>query len=240
VPRVVLQPCFVLHSRPFRETSQLLELLTRDLGRVGVLARGSRRAGRGSPASQAFHPLAVSWSGRGELPTVTAVEADGRPFLFRGSKIAGALYLNELTMRLLHRGDPHPEIYTAYHQALERLAVPDSTEQVYRVFEKRLLESLGYALELVREAATGKPVDAASRYRYQLGHGPVAIGGDDVAAASSSGEPTVRGHTLLALNDEALVDEGDLAEAKRLMRFVINAQLEGRPLETRQLFRGTR
>lgn len=236
--RVALQPCFVLHGRPYRETSQILELLSRDHGRLGVVARGARRPGRGRGALQPFQPLLVSWSGRGELPTVTGVEGDGPPFLFRGALIAGALYLNELTLRLLHRGDPHPEIYHAYGQALGRLQTAPEAEAVFRVFEKRLLESLGYAPLLTHEGGSGEAVAAERRYRYRPEHGPVAAGEGDPGQAS--GEPLIHGRTLLALAAEHLEDPRDLAEAKRLMRFVINLHLGDRPLETRALFRATR
>lgn len=230
--RVVLAPCFVLHGRPFRENSRILELLSRDHGRLGVMARGSRRAGRGGQPFQPFRPLLVSWSGRGELPTVSAVEAAGLPFILRGERIAGALYLNELILRLLHRGDPHPEIYHAYGEALAQLTAPASTEALFRVFEKRLLEALGYGLILTREANGDTAIEAEADYRYRLDHGPLRA-----PATGTVDEPQVRGRTLLALHREELSMDQELREAKRLMRFVINAHLEGRPLETRQLFR---
>lgn len=230
--RVVLAPCFVLHGRPFRESSQILELLSRDHGRLGVVARGSRRTGRGGQPFQPFRPLLVSWSGRGELPTVNGVEAAGVPFVFRGPRIAGALYLNELILRLLHRGDPHPIIYHAYGEALAHLAAPASTEALFRVFEKRLLEALGYGLILTHEANSDMTIEADADYRYHLDHGPVRA-----PATGIADEPQVKGLTLLALHREELVTDRELREAKRLMRFVINAHLEGRPLETRQLFR---
>ena len=232
--RVVLAPCFVLHGRPFRESSQIVELLTRDHGRVGVVARGARRGGRGGQPFQPFRPLLVSWAGRGELPTVSGVEAAGTPFIFRGPRIAGALYLNELILRLLHRGDPHPVIYDAYGEALRRLAAPASTEALFRVFEKRLLEALGYGLILSHEANSDRAIETGADYRYHLEHGPVRDPGTGMAE-----EPQVSGQTLLALHREELTADRQFREAKRLMRFVINAHLEGRPLATRQLFRST-
>ncbi|MDZ7754301.1 MAG: DNA repair protein RecO [Gammaproteobacteria bacterium] len=233
--RVVLAPCFVLHGRPFRETSQILELLTRDHGRLGVVARGSRGGGKRGRPFQPFQPLLVSWSGAGELPTVTGVEAAGAPFIFRGPRIAGALYLNELILRLLHRSDPHPEIYAAYGEALERLAAPTGTEALFRVFEKRLLEALGYGLILTHEANSDTAIESDTDYHYRLDHGPVRTTGTTGTAALD--EPKVTGRTLLALHREELTAAPELREAKRLMRFVVNAHLEGRPLETRQLFR---
>ncbi len=230
--RVVLAPCFVLHGRPFRESSRILELLTRDHGRIGVVARGARRGGRGGQPFQPFRPLLVSWAGRGELPTVSGVEAAGAPFIFRGPRIAGALYLNELILRLLHRGDPHPAIYDAYGEALARLAAPATTEAVFRVYEKRLLEALGYGLILTHEANSDTAIVVDGDYRYHLDHGPVRDPGTGMAD-----EPQVSGQTLLALQREELTTDRELREAKRLMRFVVNAHLEGRPLETRLLFR---
>lgn len=234
--RVALEPCFVLHGRPFRETSQLVELLSRHHGRLGVLARGSRRPGRRGGPLQPFQPLLVSWAGRGELPTVTAVEADGLPCILRGGNIAAALYLNELVMRLLHRGDPHPDIYAAYRRALAYLVQAVEPEAGLRVFEKRLLEALGYGLVLDRDAADGTPVEPGAAYRYEPDQGPVRV----VAAAPAGAVPVVSGRTLVALDHETLDDDHALQEAKRLMRFLINVHLDGRPLRSRQLFRSGR
>lgn len=227
--RVDLQPGYVLHARPYRETSQLLELVTREFGRVGVVARGVRRRGGGL---QPFRPLLVSWSGRGELRTLVASEGAGSPLGLNGRALLNGFYLNEVMMRLTHRDDPNPGAFEAYHRALVALAGPAPAEATLRVFEKRLLEALGYGLVLDRESATGAPLTPGVRYRYRLEHGPEALAGE---AGEAPG--TVSGATLLALARESLESRVELVEAKALMRPIMAFYLGPKPLASRALFR---
>ncbi len=227
--RVQLHPAYVLHARPYRETSQLLELLTRDHGRVGAVARGARRRGGGL---QPFRPLLVSWSGRGELKTLGHSEGAGSPLGLEGRALLHGFYLNEVMMRLSHRDDPNPGAFAAYDRALVGLAGAAHPEATLRVFEKRLLEALGYALVLEREAAGGAPLDPARRYRYRLEHGPEAA-----AEGAPGNAPEVAGATLLALAREELSEPGARAEAKALMRHVMAYYLGPKPLASRALFR---
>lgn len=229
-----LEPGYVLHRRPWRETSLLLEVLTARHGRLGLVARGARRSrGGGSQAGllQPFVPLLLSWSGRGELATLTGVEAAGRTAWLRGRGLLAALYVNELLMRLLAREDPHPEVHEAYAWVLARLTGPEAGEAPLRIFEKRLLEALGYGLVLEHEADAGAPVRPEALYTYHADRGPMAAG-----VAEGDGLP-VQGATLLALAREALDDPRALREAKALMRAALQPHLGERPLATRALFR---
>ena len=162
--KVVLEPAYVLHHRPYRDSSLLLEMLTSGYGRVALIARGARR-----PKShlhgllQPFQPLFASWSMRGELGTLTAVEGrDGAGP--RGRTLISGFYMNELLMRLLHRHDPHPQLFAVYESALRGLAVtglPASAEQtVLRMYELTLLRELGYGLVLDHEIMGGESIRA--------------------------------------------------------------------------------
>ncbi len=121
--RIEQQPAFILHSRPYRETSLLLECLTRDFGRIGLVARGVRRERTRVPRAllQPLAPIRLGWSGRGELATLTHVEANAAGFDLQGDALLCALYLNELVLRLTPRQDPQPELFTDYLRTLTRL-----------------------------------------------------------------------------------------------------------------------
>jgi len=228
---VTLHPAYVLHQRPYRETSLLLEVLSLDYGRQGLVARGARRPRSGLRGIlQAFRPLLLSWGGRGELMSLTGAEPDGQVRALSGRGLLSGLYMNELLMRLLYRSDPHPELYGSYRAALEALAAPDQEERVLRVFEKRLLEAIGYGLVLTTDAGSGEPVMPERRYRYQVEHGPVMD-----TSGRGTGIP-IAGQTLLALADESMDSPRVLREAKSLMRHVLRVYLGDRPLASRDLF----
>jgi len=226
--RVQLEPAYVLHRRPYRETSLLLEALTRGHGRVGLVARGARgprSAWRG--LLEPFCPLTLSWVGRGELMTLSGAEATGCSPL-QGRGLLAGLYVNELLVRLVPRNDPHPGLYEAYRVTLEALAAELTQEQTLRWFEGRLLEALGYGLALGECDDAGVPIDPARVYRYRIEEGTVQAG-------EGEGFP-VRGATLLGLTREGLADPQAAREVKQLMRYVLQHYLGERPLASRALF----
>lgn len=229
---VDLNPCFVLHQRPWRETSLIVEMFSAHSGRLGLVARGARRAA--SPLRgllQPFVPLLASWSERSELGTLRSAEPDGPALPLSGSHLAGGLYLNELLMRLTHRHDPHPELLSDYREALLGLHENRDIETVLRLFEKRLLGAIGYGLVLERDARTEEPLRARLQYRYLPELGPVEGGGDEAPGLDISGA------TLIALSRERLETDAERSEAKRLMRFLLERLLGPRPLASRMLFR---
>lgn len=229
--RVSQEPAYVLHHYDYGETSLLLEVFTRQQGRIGLIAKGARRPR--SPLRSAlipFQPLAISFSGRGELPTLTAVEASGSATLIGGETLFCGLYLNELLLRLLHRHDPHERLFLSYAQALARLGADLNAEATLRVFEKRLLEDIGFGPVLDHDVQDGNPLQPEVHYRYLPERGPVAAeGGDDEGIG-------IQGASLLALARESLEGEAILAETKRLMRALLARHLGDRPLATRDLF----
>ena len=156
--------------------------------------------------------------------------ADTGPSL-AGRGLLSGFYVNELLMRLVQRNDPHPSLFEAYRAALLGLVAADREEVALRVFEKRLLEAIGYALVLDAEPTTGRAVTPGQVYRYRLEHGPILQGeGVEMGVA-------VNGDTLVALAREELATPGVLREAKQLMRYVLQAYLGERPLRSRALFR---
>lgn len=230
-----LHQAYVLHRRQYRETSLLLEVFTAEAGRVGLVARGVRGGKRSSSALlQPFIPLLVSWRGHGELGTLISAEIDGTHTPLSGPVLIAAFYLNELLLRLLPRHDPHPELFLAYRHALGRMGgEPHEHEWTLRLFEKALLQEVGYGLLLEHEANSGDPIEAEASYCYLLQHGPVCASDD-----GCDGIP-VHGSTLIALEREQGYDSMNLAEAKRLMRNALAPHLGNKPLQSRELFRQT-
>lgn len=229
--RARLQAGFVLHARPYRETSLLVEAFTREFGRIGLVARGARRPKSALRALlQPFHPLLLSWIARTELGTLIGAEPDGSTGRHSGEALFSGLYLNELLIRFLHRHDPHPELYDLYRVTLDALGQSVELEAPLRIFEKHLLNATGYGLVLDKEALSGQPVDGATIYSFEIERGPSPYTGQQDGVR-------VSGRTLLALASERLTQAHTLSEAKRLMRFAIRSHLGDRPLETQKLFR---
>jgi DNA repair protein RecO (recombination protein O) len=234
--RVQLEPAYLLHHQPWRESSRILELLTRSHGRVPVFARAARRGGSALPATlQPFAEVLVSWAGRGEAGQLTAAERCGAPACLAGERLMSGFYVNELLIRLLPRHDPHPALYAAYATVVERLRDPAlDPARSLRLFEKCLLEELGWGLELAREAEGGSPIEPRRAYRYRLDGGAEAV--DGVA----EGPLVFDGASLLSLAREELEDPAALADARRLLRAALDQCLEGRPLRTREVMRSMR
>jgi DNA repair protein RecO (recombination protein O) len=227
-PGAELEPGFVLHHRPFRDTSLVLEVLTRPHGRVGLVARSARGPrSRFRGVLQPFRPLLFSWRIRGELGTLTAVETAGpAPPPATGDRLMSMFYANELIMRLTGRLDPHPELYDAYARAMSSLARSLPPAPALRVFEMRLLEALGYGIDLASDAA-GRPVEAGGSYRYAPEAGLHACAPDAPGALS--------GASLLALAREAPSTARELADALRLTRAALDVHLGEQGLRTREL-----
>ena len=230
------QHAFVLHAYAYRETSLIVEVLSAAHGRVALVARGAKR-----PRSelrgvlQAFQPLSLSWGGSGELKTLVRAEWRGGLPLVSGSALLCGFYLNELLLKLLAREDPHPKLFRDYEDALARLAAGADQAPVLRQFELRLLTELGYALPLTHEADTGAPVNPAARYYYAFERGPRLT-----AAEPGRRYPQVRGATLLALAELDFAEADAAAEAKRLMREVLDHYLEQRAVFSRRVVRDLR
>jgi len=232
--RIADQPGFVLHSYPYSETSLLVESFTREHGRVPLVAKGAKRprsAWRGVLMS--FQPLSLSWSGSGEVKTLSAAEWQPGLPLLEGGALACGFYLNELLLKLLAREDPHPGLFDAYRQALAGLSAGASQAACLRRFELRLLSELGYGLSLTHEAGSAKALSPSARYHYVFERGPMPY--------SAGGEvqryPEVSGQTLLAMAGEDFADGIVRAEAKALIRALINRMLDRQVLHSRQLLR---
>jgi DNA repair protein RecO (recombination protein O) len=232
--RLDQQPAYVLHARPYRETSLLLECLTRDHGRLGVVARGVRgeRAKLRRAQLEPFQPLALDLLLRGELATLGAAETVGMPLRLAGDQGLAGLYLNELVVRLTARQDAHPALFDAYAQTLARLAAGESASWTLRRFERDLLEAIGYGLQLRHEAGGEEALQAQAHYRYDVEQGALRCGAGTAHA--------VRGADLLALAEDRMPDREGVAALRRLMRDVIRYHLGGGELRAWRVLAGVR
>ena len=227
------QPGYLLHTYPYRETSLVAEVYTRDSGRVAVIARGARRprsALRG--VLMAFQPLQFSWSGKAELKTLHKAEWQGGYIPLRGLSLICGFYLNELLLKLLPREDAHEELFEAYATALAQLPSAQDHAAVLRRFERVLLRELGYGLVFDREVTSGNPVTADQRYRYVPDRGPVAA-----TETSEQSGVELAGKTLLDMAIDQYTDPRTVQQSKVLMRALINHCLGNQTLHTRQLLR---
>ena len=228
--RIDLASGYLLHHRPWRDTSRILEVLTREHGRFTLFARGVRGPGaKLAPVLQPFQPLLLSWSGRGEAPTLTGAERAEHCAPLPPACLLAAFYLNELLIRLTTRHDPHPELFDHYHEALARLRAGAPLEPVLRIFEKRLLQGLGYGLDLTTEARSGKRIEADEYYHFQAGQG--------LTPARAGAGSALAGRSLLDLAGESLTGARALDDARRVLQAALAACLEGRPLATRGVAR---
>lgn len=233
-PRDDLQHAWLIHRRPWRDTSAIVEVFTPMHGRLGLIARGvqGKRSNR-SGLLQPLVPLLISWSGRGELGTLTRVENAGQRIAATGEALYCAMYANELVYRLLPRHDAHPVLFGAYSQCLGDLVDEAGRYRALRMFEHALLQELGYGLNLEYEAHSDQPVKPDRLYCYETESGPVPVSNPD------GSRTVVRGSSLLALASGDLASPEALRECKFLMRDIINHYLGDKPLESRRLFRPT-
>jgi len=232
------QVAYILHKRAYSETSSILEVLTKDFGRVSLMARGSRGAkSRIAGNLLLFTPLVISWQGRSSLPYVKSIErADIKAPVLKNKALLSSMYINELLMYLLHKDDVHEAIFEHYHHCLYALEVESQLEISLRYFEVKLLELLGFGLNILSEADTTDAILPDAMYLYYLEHGPVK------SAGQIGGEvPQISGACLRALAEDKyqIIAENPqfLAELKRVMRSVINHHLGHKKLKSRELFK---
>lgn len=228
---VDLEPAFVLHQRPYRDTSQLLECLTANHGRVGLIARGSRRTRGGNRAVlQPFTPLHLSWVRRGELGQLRHVEATAPGFTLPTDRLLAAFYFNELMLRLMERGDANALVFSCYSHVLADLAEGAGLARTVRLFELRLLRALGYELALDRDVVSGDPLEPDAWYVVELELGPRKV-------ARAGGDNVYLGRHLESLYREALDEADSVASARRLLGQAIDRYLAGRVVKSRRVLK---
>lgn len=227
--RVDQQPAFILHHRPYRDTSQLLDILSLEHGKLALVARGSR-----GPKSKLrgvlrpFMPLSLSWVQRGDLGTLTGAEVRGAPLSLVGEALLAGYYVNELLISFLHRHDPQPGIFGAYADTLRHLAAAGDMAVCLRHFEIDLLRRLGYALNFEHDAPGGHALVADRNYEYRFEQGAVRVD-------RGEGRLVFTGAELQAIGAERFDEPVVLKAASRLLREAITFHLDGRELKSRKV-----
>jgi DNA repair protein RecO (recombination protein O) len=233
--RVEGQPAFTLHSIPYRETSALVDFITPGHGRIRAVAKGVRNPrSRLQGALHCFRPLQINWQGRGELKTLTGVEVQESGPFYRGRSLFCGLYLNELLLRLLQPLDSQPRLFAYYQFAVGQLDDDQGVEPVLRVFERELLETLGFGFSSTHDAGDNSPIGADQEYCYQPDRGFIAVSD---CPGSQNPASVFRGEQILAFSDDDFSAKETRRMAKRLMRLALEPHLGGRSLMSRELFR---
>lgn len=227
--RVQQQPGYILRHRPFRDSSQILDILTRDWGKIAVVARGSRGSkSRLAGVLRPFLPLRVSWVAKSDLGTLTGAETAGRPAGMCGDALLSAFYVNELLLYLLHKHDPQPEIYALYSEVMGALSRTENIAASLRSFELELLSLLGYAVNLDHAHGVQEELDPDQSYEYRMEQGLVAV-------ERSEGTMVFGGDVLRAIAEQQFERVVVLRAANRLLREIIAFHLGGKDLKSRKV-----
>ena len=232
--RIQQEAAWLLHHRPFRDSSRILDVFSREHGRLALVARGSR-SGRSKLKGilRPFLPLKMSWVIKSDMGTLTGAELAGSPISLQGDALLSAYYVNELLLNLLHRHDAQPEVFDLYGETIRSLIASDEVTPVLRTFEMNLLRLLGYGLNLDHDTRTGEPLDPEASYEYHPETGPVEVPKDRQGNTYSGAE-------LVGIRDGAFADLAVLGKANRLLRDVIAWHLDGKELKSRKVLKELR
>lgn len=229
---VELQPAYILHTRPYRDTSLLVDTLTRDFGRITLVARGVRS--KKSNKKHLYNPftkLLISFQGKSDLKLLTQIETVSIALPLQGTYLFSGFYVNELLVRLLPEHDPHDDMFLVYEQTLVCLANREPLEPLLRMFEFSLFERLGYQIPFDVDCRTGEMVNSFGLYHLNLGQGFYAI---DPIENQGLG---FTGTHLLAIHQRDFTQPDVLQTAKRITRMLLKPLLGRHPLKSRELFK---
>ncbi|WP_194437453.1 DNA repair protein RecO [Vibrio fluminensis] len=224
-----LQRCFVLHRRPYSESSLILDVFSEEYGRVTIMSKGARsKRSNLKGALQPFTPLLLKWSGNGSMKTLRQAEPISLGLPLTGINLYSAMYVNELIGRVLMAEIPMPGLFHDYLHALTELAQADNPEPALRRFELALLAAMGYGVDFLHCAGSGEPIDPTMTYRYRDQKGFIAsVRLDNL---------TFKGDELIAISERRFITKQQLQAAKRFTRIALKPYLGGKPLKSRELF----
>jgi DNA repair protein RecO (recombination protein O) len=230
----LLEPAFVLHTRAYRNTSLLVDLFTQNTGRITVVAKGVKQSKSALRSSlQMFQPLLVSTYGHGELLGLKTAEIPTPFSMMPARYLAWGMYVNELLYRLLEKQDPYPNIFEHYYELLQLFSDNVGEEKHLRIFERDLLSSLGYGLQLTQVSESHAPIDLEAHYHFLFEKGPI------LAESTELNHPFIfKGTSLLAIEQGVFENEVALHDAKKLLRYAIQHLLGNKPIKSRELFFG--
>lgn len=229
--RITLEPAYVLHRRPYSNTSYIIDFFTKNHGRLSAIARSARGPkSRYRGKLELFVPMLISYSGRFDLRNLGEVEFHEAPINLDGDALICGFYINELLHKILQRDDPHTDLFTAYEICLKQLNNTQHRESALRIFEKKLLQECGYGLEWTRDALQNSEIKPEKYYHFHREKG---------FSEASTNEMTswrISGSTLLNFADNNLNTPEALKEVKQLMRVLLGDLLGEKTLNSRTLF----
>ncbi|MDF1583336.1 MAG: DNA repair protein RecO [Methyloprofundus sp.] len=220
-----LEACFLLHHKPYQESSVLIDVLTQNSGKISLIAKGVRQQkAKYLGLLRPFLPLNISYTGAGGLKLLNHAEAGNSEMILPGINTYCGFYLNELIRYFVPIDEPYPDIFLAYFTCLQQLKTQQPIEAALRNFEVQLMQALGYELQLQYDCFTDKPIKPDLSYRFDLEQG-----------ASVDPQGKISGATLIAMHRGTYTEQNQLNEAKWLMRQVIDFHLQGKILQSRNL-----
>lgn len=229
-----LQPAYVLFSRPFQNTSVLLDLFTIDHGRIRAVAKGARRqSSKYRSLLQPFNPLLIAYTGKGEVKTLGNVESSVAPLSLKGERLFSGIYLNEILCRLLHTYAEHKPLFNIYEETLIALQGSGNLEAILRVFELNLLSELGYAINFYEVFSTQEPIVEEGLYKFSPDLGFELISKQD---CEDDPHCLFEGGILISIRRREMADREVAKSAKRLLRIALASLLGGKPLKSREIF----
>lgn len=226
-----LQPAYILHTRPYRDTSMLVDFLTPDFGRITAVARGVRS--RKTPKRNLLNPftrLLISFQGKTDLKLLTHFETEGAHYPLSAKHLFSGFYLNELLVRLLPELDAHPDIYSLYERSLQSLSAQQDLESILRVFELQLLQELGYGIDFESDAKSGELISAQGKYCLDPAQGLYW------AHADAPSTNQFAGVYIHAIAQQDFSSPEVKQAAKRITRMLLKPLLGTKPLASRELF----
>ena len=232
ISRIDRQSVYVLHTYPFKETSLVVELFSKDFGRIAAVAKGARRprsAMRGM--LQSFQTLSGAWSGKNELRILHSLDWSAGLLLLQGEALMCGFYLNELLLRLLPREDAHEKLFDYYTQTLQTLVTAKDLANTLRKFELTMLQELGYAVPLTHDE-NEMEIDPELTYRYEADYG--ANPSNATFNATQNGI-SLLGKTMLDMAHGDYSNTQTKIQSKQLMRYLLGHYLGDKPLHTRKL-----
>ena len=229
--RIQLHSAFILHHRPYRNTSLLLDVLTEEHGRISLIAKGAKQSkSKFRGCLQPFQQLSISWVKKTGLGTLTHAEITSKTHDLQGESLYAALYLNEVLTRVLEKDDPVLDIFHIYAHALAQLQVVEIA-QALRVFEYNLLQALGFEIQLDFDAEQDL-ISENLKYKFIPEHGFVVSTEKNVFL--------FEGRDIISFRNQDLNSVDVLRTAQHLMRSGLKKLLGEKPLKSRELFKSYR
>ena len=224
-------PCFILHRRNFSESSFILEIFSRNYGRISLIAKGAKQNKNYRGINfDLYQKYNISWISKSELGTLTGIDIISLMNPFVAEKAITGFYINEIILKLLHKDEPHIELFDIYELTLNKLFSNENEKIILRYFEKQLLQSLGYGISLDHDIKTGLSIMPTCEYYYKIDSGPSS----EVLPPDEGMK--ISGKTLSELNNETLSDDINISEAKNLLSMILRKHLN-QPLESRKLYK---